>query len=533
QEDVFRSDIKYGLDKARPAVLLSRWAIQPFIKYISLLVITSLAIQLATLPLMILYFNRVAPVGIIINVVAGLLAGIIMICCILTVFAAPVSAWLSSALGHVVVGSHHLLVNAVVPFLSVPGASFRSPHFEGAGRLSYGLYYIPIIVLVILLDRWRPVEVFLPISWLAKDSTGKSSPRPAENRETSKARPGPPAISPGKWSRLTDRSFPAAVPRGARLFACAAAIALLTVTINRPFSSVPRGKLAVHFLDVGQGDSALVVFPRGSTMLVDAGGEIHIGRSLNRASNQGPVETDEDSLERGFDDNPAGIGEGVVSRFLWSLGLRRLDYALATHAHEDHIGGFEDVLRNFGVGELIVGHSPKSSHEFRRLIRRAAMEHVHVTSMSQGDKTTVDGVELDVLWPPPGDENSTSGNNDSIGLLLKYGSVSIMLTGDIEEPAETWLCGRSAGIHADLLKVPHHGCKTSSTDQFIDTVLPSYAVISVGIRSRFGHPSPAVVNKYRQRGIQLLETGRDGMVTAETDGNRLAVETFLSNHTRN
>src|SRR5262249_55192620 len=161
-------------------------------------------------------------------------------------------------------------------------------------------------------------------------------------------------------------------------------------------------------------------------------------------------------MEKGFDDNAAGIGEVVVSRFLWSLGLRRLNYALATHAHEDHIGGFEDVLRNFGIGELIVGHSPRTSHEFGRLIRRASLEHVPVASMSQGDKTSVDGVDVEVLWPPRGDENSTSGNNDSIVLHLKYGSVSILLTGDIEEPAETSLCSRIGEMHADLLKVPHH-----------------------------------------------------------------------------
>jgi len=383
-----------------------------------------------------------------------------------------------------------------------------------------------------LLDRWRPVEVFFPVSWLAK-GPARRQPLPAEKQESGNARPGLlPAISARKWTRLADRILPAAGFQGARLVACAAIFALLIATINRPFSSAPRGKLAVYFLDVGQGDSALVVFPRGSTMLVDAGGEIHIGRSPNHASGQQGVESDEDGLEKGFDEYAAGIGEMVVSRFLWSLGLRRIDYALATHAHEDHIGGFEAVLRNFGVGELIVGHSPKSSSEFRRLVRRAALEHVRVVSMSQGDKTTVDGVMIEVLWPPQGDENSKSGNNDSVVLHLKYGSVSIMLTGDIEGPAETWLCARSADMHADLLKVPHHGSKTSSSDQFIDMVRPSYAVISVGVRSRFGHPSPAVVNRYRRRGIELLETGRDGMVSAETDGDHLAVETFLRGHTK-
>jgi competence protein ComEC len=148
-------------------------------------------------------------------------------------------------------------------------------------------------------------------------------------------------------------------------------------------------------------------------------------------------------------------------------------------------------------------------------------------SIAQGDNFTLDGVEVQVLWPPRGDKNSSSGNNDSIVLHLKYGRVAFLLAGDIEQPAETSLCGSDSDLRADLLKVPHHGSKTSSTYPFLDKVNPTYAVISVGVRSRFGHPHPDVVNRYVQRGVELFETGRDGMVTAETDGNHLSVTSFL------
>jgi len=153
--------------------------------------------------------------------------------------------------------------------------------------------------------------------------------------------------------------------------------------------------------------------------------------------------------------------------------------------------------------------------------------------MAQGDKLSLDGVDVEALWPRPGGENSTSGNNDSIVLRLKYGSVSFLLAGDIEQPAENWLCGESQPLHADLLKVPHHGSKTSSTAAFIERVNPAYAVISVGQRSRFGHPSPDVVGRYLARGIRLLETGKDGMVMAKTDGTRLVVESLLGYHPKN
>jgi competence protein ComEC len=481
---------------------------------------------------MILYFNRVAPVGIIINIVAGLLAGIMMTCGFLTVFAAPVSAWVSSVFGQVVVAAHYLLVNAVVPFLSVPGASFRSPHYEGWGRLLYVAYYIPILMVALLLDRWRPVDVFLPISWLtgsrptltglttvpANVSELKIAGQPGSGRNA--------VIRRGAWrtvAHATLQTFKA--PRLAGV-TCSVLLVTSIAAINRPFSAIGRGKLTVYFLDVGQGDSALVVFPGTSTMLVDAGGEIHIGRSRNSPSDD-YLQDDEEGPDQGFGDGAPGVGELVVSRFLWSIGLRKLDYTLATHAHEDHVGGFEDVLQNFRVGELFVGHSPYSSREFRRLSRRARAEHVRIGSMTRGDGFMLEGVDVEVLWPPPGGKDSQSGNNDSIVLHLKYGGVSFLLAGDIEGPAETSLCSSDSQLRADVLKVPHHGSKTSSTPQFLDRVNPTYAVISVGVRSRFGHPHPDVIGRYLDRGIELFETGRDGMVTAETDGHQLAINSYL------
>jgi competence protein ComEC len=531
QADIHRSDIKFGLDKARVAVLLNRWFLQRLIRYVVLLIITSVAIQLSTLPLMILYFNRVAPVGIIINVVAGLLAGIIMAGSFLTIGAAPVNAWISAALAKIVIGAHGVLVSAVLPFLSVPGASFRSPHYEGSGRILYCIYYIPIIALLILLDRWHPVEVFLPVSWLK--SGGLSGLKGASKGQAAGAPVQSQGIGTsqepfGRVTTIRENTWRRGL-KASRAPTCAVVLVLLIVTINRPFPAIAKGKLAVYFLDVGQGDSALVVFPRGSTMLVDAGGEIQIGKARRSSGNRDEAESqsDEDGMEKGFYDHSEGVGELVVSRFLWSLGLRRLDYAVATHAHEDHIGGFEQVLRNFRVGELMVGHSPGSNYEFNRMIQRAKFEQVRVISLAEGDRFMLDGVEVEVLWPPQGGENSSSGNDDSIVLHLKYGSVSFILAGDIEQEAESRLSLENRDIHADVLKVPHHGSKTSSTEQFIDSVRPKYAVISVGIRSRFGHPSPEIIERYRERGIQVLQTGKDGMVTAESDGSRLMIQTFL------
>jgi competence protein ComEC len=123
----------------------------------------------------------------------------------------------------------------------------------------------------------------------------------------------------------------------------------------------------------------------------------------------------------------------------------------------------------------------------------------------------------------------TSGNNDSVVLRLRYGSVSIMLAGDIEKAAEDSMIASGLDMRADLLKVPHHGSRTSSTEPFIDAVNPRYAVISVGERSRFGHPHRTVVNRYLARDVKLLQTGLDGMVTVETGGVSIEVQTYRTN----
>ncbi|HKV41962.1 MAG TPA: ComEC/Rec2 family competence protein [Blastocatellia bacterium] len=376
----------------------------------------------------------------------------------------------------------------------------------------------------------------------------------------------------------------------AAAIACAFLVIGAMVTAIRPVHPPIDGKLTVSFLDVGQGDSALIVFPKGTTMLVDAGGEIHLTsrpaagrrapkrskagrgkRQRSTGSPEGPkggtsrqslaanaagnipqwqalddtaavigepvAESTYDSTagsddEANFDDSGFSIGEAVVSRFLWSRGMRNLNYLLATHAHQDHIGGMQDVLRNFTVGDLLVGHVATSSADFRHLERWAAAQHVPIESVTEGNQFYIDGVKVEVLWPalPAPGEVVTSVNNDSVVLRLTYGSVSFVLAGDAEQPAEDAMIASGAGLQAQVLKVGHHGSRTSSSEEFIDAVKPKYAIISVGERSRFGHPHKEVVDRYLAHGINLLETGRDGTITAVTDGTHLTIATYRTNY---
>jgi competence protein ComEC len=499
-EEMRRAPIRYALKKARAARVLGRLRVQSMARGAVLLVITSAAIQLSTLPLMALYFNRVAPVGVLLNVVAGLLTGVLMLSALGAITVGWLSAGTATLLDSVANLAHYLLVNAIAPFVDIPFATFRVAHYEGWHSIIYALYFAPLAMLAFLIDRWQPVDRVAAVDRTVEDRAAR---------------------------RRISHSHPSASPRlrVAPSLLCALAMTLAIVAVIRPSISEASGRLTIHFLDVGQGDSALVVFPHGKTMLVDGGGEIHFDKRNKDHSSVIATSLDEDETD--FADTPFSIGEAVVSRFIWSLGRTRVDYVLATHAHADHIAGLSDVVRNMRVGEAIIGHRPTSDSEYDRFAGTVARRGIPMSTVGKGEHFEIDGVGIDVLWPmKPLQIPVTSGNNDSVVLRLVYGSVSILLAGDIEQSAEDSLVASGAELNADVLKVPHHGSRTSSTEAFIDAVNPKCAVISVGERSRFGHPHPAVVNRYLERGIKLLQTGRDGMVTVRTDGSTLDMRTY-------
>lgn len=275
-----------------------------------------------------------------------------------------------------------------------------------------------------------------------------------------------------------------------------------------PFAPHLAGRnLELTVLDVGQGDSLFLAFPSGLTMLVDAGGELgsfHSG-----------------GMRSGID-----IGEDVVSPYLWSRGIKKIDVIALTHAHEDHLGGLPAVLQNFRVRELWIGRDVQTA-EYRHVLAVARERGVHIVHKKQGDSFTLDGISGNVLWPDNLNEGQTAKNDDSLVMRLTDGSQSLLLSGDIERPSERTLLAENQIVRVNFLKVPHHGSKTSTTEPFLDAVHPAFAAISVGRDNSFGHPSPEVVERLGAAGVRIYRTDRDGAITATTDGHRLHVTAFL------
>jgi competence protein ComEC len=271
-----------------------------------------------------------------------------------------------------------------------------------------------------------------------------------------------------------------------------------------------HGKLEVGVLDVGQGDSIFVAFPDGRLMLVDGGGQA--GAEIVGAYRSGP-----------------DVGEEVVSPYLWSRGIKRLDVVALTHAHHDHLDGLHSVIANFNVGELWIGRLEETP-AFLALLAEARAHGVQVVLEIQGRNFDWDGVHGNVLWPADVSEVDKAANDNSLVMGIEDGEESFLLPGDIEKKVENELVDEHAPLAANFLKVPHHGSKTSSTDAFGGAVAPREAVVSVAEGNQFGHPVDSVVERYARAGVRFLRTDRDGAVTSITDGHDLVVHNFAEEH---
>lgn len=244
--------------------------------------------------------------------------------------------------------------------------------------------------------------------------------------------------------------------------------------------------LKIYFVDVGQGDCTLIITPYGKRILID-GGE---GNS-----------------------NKYDYGEKVVFPYLLDRGIKRIDYMIASHADSDHIGGLIYVLENIKVENILIGIQPKNSNQLEKLMEIANNKNIKIETLEKGNLKKLDrSVELEVIWPDKNNlilENTL--NNNSLVFKLKYNNFSILFTGDIEEIAENELA--SSELKATIVKIAHHGSKTSSTEEFLNCVNPRIALIGVGKKNNFGHPSEKVVERIEKRNVKIYRTDQMGEIS--------------------
>jgi competence protein ComEC len=288
---------------------------------------------------------------------------------------------------------------------------------------------------------------------------------------------------------------------------CAAVALFLCVYLEPWPASTRAGWLEISGIDVSQGDSLLVVFPRGTTMLIDAGGFPGAERMARKPQ--------------------MDIGEEVVSPYLWYRQIQKLDYVVLTHGHSDHMGGLVAVIDNFRPRELWTGVEPPSEG-WSEVLRHAASHGTKVRWLKRQQQTmAIDGTTIRVLAPATDYQpKDIADNDDSLVLEIRYGRRSVLLTGDAEKPVEWDMLANAHLQPVTLLKVGHHGSKTSSSQEFLDAVAPQFALISDGYKNSFHHPHPSVLARLAAGHAEILRTDERGLITFRTDGNKVEIETF-------
>ena len=274
-------------------------------------------------------------------------------------------------------------------------------------------------------------------------------------------------------------------------------------------SLVTRHSLRVTYIDVGQAECSLIQFPNGKNMLIDGG--------------------------RLMDDFDAG--SSIVAPYLWDIGVTKIDYVIGSHPDSDHVGGLLFILNEMPVRNYFDNGQESIDLIHVKLCEIAKEKNISYMALHSGDKIEIDNkVRVEILHPTREISNLKSqisnlkerghDNNFSIVMKITYGNFSVLFTGDIEKEVEEFMIGQGADLKSIILKAPHHGSSSSSTEEFIKAVNPEVAVFSVGYNNPFRHPNKKVLSRYKEARIKIYRTDMDGLIEIESDGKNYTVKTY-------
>jgi competence protein ComEC len=249
-------------------------------------------------------------------------------------------------------------------------------------------------------------------------------------------------------------------------------------------SSIKTEDVKIHYIDVGQGDSELIQIG-DKNILIDAG------------------TSDKKALD-----------------YLKAIGITKIDYAIATHPHEDHIGSMDDVIKAFDIGIFYAPKATTTTKTFENMVKALKAKNLKMTVPKVGEEINIGKATLTFL--APNSEKYEDLNNYSIVVKLKYGNNSFIFMGDTQDISEDEMLKKQLDIQADILKVGHHGSHSSTTQAFLDKVNPKYAVISCEKGNDYGHPHKETLTKLNAKNINIFRTDLNGTIIATSNGKEIS-----------
>ena len=258
---------------------------------------------------------------------------------------------------------------------------------------------------------------------------------------------------------------------------------IVLILINFIIYIYPQ-KLRIFFIDVGQGDSTLIITPDKKTVLIDGGGS--------------------DSFD---------VGEKVLLQYLLDRRILKVDYVLISHFDTDHATGVAQILGKIDVSSIILTRQLEENDIYRHILSIAKEKKIKLIYVKEGDVLKIGGIKISIIHPENKLMINNPMNNNSIVCKVEYNSFSMLLTGDIEMEAEELILRKNINLKADVLKVAHHGSKTSTTGEFLKAINPKVALIGVGKNNNFGHPSNEVIQRLKENGTRIYRTDENGEIS--------------------